>query len=78
MTDRVVSKILVRDNRLKRGINSLEISSEELRLNLSELVELDKGVLKHSLVLFGERLGDNTGHEGQELDEILGVFALSY
>ena len=78
MTDGVVGEVFVSDDRLECLVKVLEISAEEVGLDLSKLVELDKSVLENSLVLFLHSLSDNTSHKRKELDEVLGVLALSH
>jgi len=75
VTDRVVSKVLVRDNGLKGLVEGLKICTEKVWLNLSKLIELDKSVLENRLVLLGKSLGHDCCHEGQQLDELLRVLA---
>ena len=77
MTNRIVGEVFVRNDWLDLLIDRLEIVSEEIWLNLGELIELNESVLKHSLVLLSEGLGDHVGHEGEQLDEVLCVLSLS-
>lgn len=77
MADRIVCEILVRDNWLESLVEGLEVGAEEIGFNLCKLVELNESVLEHSLVLLVECLSHDTSHQGQKLNELLGVFALS-
>ena len=76
MSNRIISKFFVRDNWLKSLVEGLEISAEEVWLNLSKFVELNKSILEHGFILLVEGLGHDSGHEGQKLDELLSVLAL--
>ena len=64
MSDGIVGEVFVSHDGLERLIKGLEVSSEEVRLNLRQLVELDHSILKSCLVLFLESLGDNANHKG--------------
>ena len=77
MTNRIVGEVFVRNDWLDLLVDRLEIISEEIWLNLGELIELNESVLKHSLVLLSEGLGDHVGHKGKQLDEVLRVLSLS-
>ena len=76
MADGIVGEILVCDDGLESLVDGVEVGAEEVGLDLSKFVELDKTVLKNGLILLSEGLGNNTDHKGKELDIVLGVLAL--
>ena len=63
VADRIVSEILVGDDRLERLIEIRKVSPEEVWLDFSELIEFDKSVLQHSLLFLLKGLCDDSCHE---------------
>ena len=76
MADSGIGKVLFANDWLELGIDVFEGSSEEVWLDLGELIELDESLLEDSLIIFVESLDDYSSHERQELGEVLGIFAL--
>ena len=63
MSDRIISKLLVRDNRLERLVKLLKINAEEVWLNFCKLIKLNEGVFEDRLILFFERLSYHCSHQ---------------
>ena len=76
MSDRIISKLLVRDNRLERLVKLLKINAEEVWLNFCKLIKLNKGVFEDCLILFCESLSYHCSHQCQKFDEFFCVLAL--
>lgn len=77
MPNRIVCKFFVRDNWLESLIEWLKISSEEVWLNFSKLIEFYKSVLNDSLILLIKGLRHNCSHKWETLVEVFDLFALS-
>ena len=76
MADRRVCKFLVLNNWDKGLVNVFEVGLKKCGLDLSKLIKLYQGVLKHCLFILLESNSDHLYHLWQELDENLGIFAL--
>lgn len=77
MSNGSVSIIILRNNHGESLKEIFEVLSEKLGLNLSHLIELDKGILKDSLIIFLESLHDNLGHLREQANKLSCVLALS-
>ena len=78
MPDRVVSKVRVRDYWLESFVNAHEVNSEKVGFDLGKLVEFDKGVFEHSLIVLAKRLSYHAHHQREQLLELSRVLSFSY
>jgi hypothetical protein len=62
VSDCSICKIVLCNNRFEHGEYVLEVLSEILGFNFSQLIEFDKSVFKNSLVLFLESFHGNLSH----------------
>jgi len=62
VSDGVIGKIGAFANRFESSVKFGEGLLEEVRLNFSEFIELNKGILKNSLVIFLKGLSDDSSH----------------
>ena len=76
MSDRIVCKLFVSDNRLDGCVDILESFTEKVWLYFCKLIELDEGVFENGLILFLESLNHDLGHEWQIFDEFFCVLSL--
>ena len=77
MANWVICKLLIHDNWFELLVDWSEIFFEELGLDLSKFVKLDKWIFKGRLFFFCEGLNHHSRHEWQQLDKIFSVFTFS-